>query len=571
MASGSRITAPAVTASSQPKINIEHGKFSFTQLVKPELKKGSRRQKSGKQHDKQMGANTSSSQENLAEDANPHGVANSPALESLVYHDCPEARHWQQKYKELESRFTALEAQMQEIKAIKDVHEVREYLSKCIKPEATKNAEIKQLQYKLNILTNTVIRFEEKLKESNDKILSMQARSMRRNLIISGIEGSNQETREELSGKIKAFLSNTLNFPDEVPLKAFHRLNYTDGSGYRPTLIKLADLDQKVPILTAAPGLKGKKNNKQCYYYLSEQLPDQLQEERRYAQFWTQDNKKKPKELQKDLKIHRNTLRVDNRPYARKVVPPTAAKVLKLDMDEICQLKQIDLVYGDSKDVEQSEFISYAAKVTKTEDVRKVYRKLRIKYSDATHIMSAHRFHPPNGPANQESSDDGEYGGGRVLLKTLVENKVVNAAVFVVRYYGGKHIGADHFELIGKLAKKALKNAQLINSPRRPFTRSCSMASRSSQAQSHSQAVFSGRGIVTPVQSEVETDALLTADEEQASRYTSEVSEHGYTSGEDSAPQVVTDFARNQQKDGNAIAELNNKADNEESDKESLQ
>lgn len=327
--------------------------------------------------------------------------------------------------------------------------------------------------------------------------------------------------------------------------------------------MKLADLDQKIPILSAAPNLKGKKNNKQRFYYLSEQLPEQLQEERRYAQFWIQDNKKKPKELQKDMKIHKNKLRLDNRPYVKKVMPPNAAEILKVDVEEMFQLKQVNLTYGDSHEIQESEFISYAAKVTKAEDVRKAYRQLRIKYSDATHIMSAFRLNPPNGPLNQESSDDGEFGGGRVLMKLLMENDIVNTAVFVVRYYGGKHIGADRFDIINRLGRKALKNAHLLyTTTRGPLTRSQSVASK---YPSNKQVKKSDRGITTPLTSEVETEGLMTADEELSSRQNSDGSD-AESNSNDSAPQVVINFK--QQQEARLQQESNEEADNEDSDQE---
>lgn len=53
--------------------------------------------------------------------------------------------------------------------------------------------------------------------------------------------------------------------------------------------------------------------------------------------------------------------------------------------------------------------------------------------------------------------DDGEHGGGWVILDHMIQNKMINMAVFVVRYYGGKHIGPLRFQAIQKATEMALK------------------------------------------------------------------------------------------------------------------
>lgn len=207
MSTSSRTTAHS-GQTAQPKINIEHGKFNFNQIANSEAKKSKKAHKSGSNRtaDKEMG-NFSSSQENITT------VSQRPDLNEMEtqnhddHHDCPEAKKWQRKYEDLEARFANLEKEMEKIKAIKDVQEVRTYLSKQAKSEAGRAAEIKQLNYKLNLLTNTVIRFEEKLQEANDKIVTMQTRSMRRNIIVSGIQEDTNETREGLRRKIEQFLT----------------------------------------------------------------------------------------------------------------------------------------------------------------------------------------------------------------------------------------------------------------------------------------------------------------------------------------------------------------------------
>lgn len=552
--SATKTNASRTTAQQGPQqlgLNIEDGKFQFTTPVDTE-KRGRKPSKiqsdTGKKMDKIP--------QNLADHDVP-SAEETPGGQTTDAHDdkdhdhtcCQQAKIWHDKYIDLDARFSALEKELQDLKHFKDGKEVRGHFQRLFKTDSTQANEIKQLKYKLDLLTNTVVRFEEKLKEANEKIITMQTRSMRRNLIISGLKEKSNESDDELSNEVATFLAEQLGFAPPVPLKACHRLGYVDGSGYRPVIIKLADLNQKFPILAMAPQLKGKKNDKQRFFYISEQLPDQLNEDRKYAQFWIQDNKKRPAEEQRNLKIHRNRLTIDSRPYKRKVNAPSAAEVLKLDYDELCQVKQCQTVYGDSRDLEDSEFISYAMKASKPEDVRLAYRKLRIKYADATHIISAHRFNPPNGPINQEATDDGEWGGGRCLLKCLQDLKLVNVAVFIIRYYGGKHVGVARFELMEKLAKTALRKARLVKpSPRRPHTRSQSKQAISTDETSRPPSRASSYGLPSEFERDNDTDSLRTADEELLSHPESDdnlkTSSADEEDGEDSTPQVVLNYKK---------------------------
>ena len=79
------------------------------------------------------------------------------------------------------------------------------------------------------------------------------------------------------------------------------------------------------------------------------------------------------------------------------------------------------------------------------DQVNKAYQKLRIKYADATHISCAYHLQNPDGPTDQEAIDDGDYGIGRTILKSLKAKDCYELAVFVVRYYGNVHLGEMTF------------------------------------------------------------------------------------------------------------------------------
>ena len=56
----------------------------------------------------------------------------------------------------------------------------------------------------------------------------------------------------------------------------------------------------------------------------------------------------------------------------------------------------------------------------------------------------------------QDFQDDQEHSAGRHLLKLLVDADIYNRAVFVVRYYGGEHLGPSHFNAFVEAAQSAI-------------------------------------------------------------------------------------------------------------------
>ena len=92
--------------------------------------------------------------------------------------------------------------------------------------------------------------------------------------------------------------------------------------------------------------------------------------------------------------------------------------------------------------VQRSRFIAYAAAVRSEEEARAFVARLRKEHYDARHCCSAWILGADG--AKQKSSDDGEPGGtaGMPILETMKRRGLTDAAVAVVRYFGGIKLGA---------------------------------------------------------------------------------------------------------------------------------
>ena len=138
-----------------------------------------------------------------------------------------------------------------------------------------------------------------------------------------------------------------------------------------------------------------------------------------------------------------------------------------------------------------SEFRCHMQRVKDEAEVQNGLMKMKIKYGDATHIVTAYRLQGANGPFRQDFLDDGEAGVGRSMMEMIQEKKSENIAVYVARYYGGVKLG-KRFEIYKELAKKAAKLLQVKLNKLQRVNRLYHSNSQSSQLSIASQ--FSQEG-----------------------------------------------------------------------------
>lgn len=107
-----------------------------------------------------------------------------------------------------------------------------------------------------------------------------------------------------------------------------------------------------------------------------------------------------------------------------------------------------------------SKFTGYLFPVENKEQFEARLEEIRSKYPDATHHCYAWRFNPTH--IEEFAQDDGEPPGtaGLPILNQLKSDEAVNAAVVVVRYYGGTNLGKSGLiQAYGRAARLCLGRA----------------------------------------------------------------------------------------------------------------
>lgn len=116
-----------------------------------------------------------------------------------------------------------------------------------------------------------------------------------------------------------------------------------------------------------------------------------------------------------------------------------------------------------SVSLKQSTFIARAIAITDPAQRPKLLKHLFDTHPDlraATHNVWAYRIRPSESSIStqirESSHDDGETGGGDLLLRVMRETNTVDTLVVMTRWYGGIMLGPDRWRLMRNVVTAAL-------------------------------------------------------------------------------------------------------------------
>ncbi len=91
--------------------------------------------------------------------------------------------------------------------------------------------------------------------------------------------------------------------------------------------------------------------------------------------------------------------------------------------------------------VKKSKFYGYLVEINDENDVKNTLELLKSQHKKSTHICYGYIL---KSPLCEKFFDDGEptRTSGYAILSVLQKKKLVNVAVFIVRYFGGIKLGA---------------------------------------------------------------------------------------------------------------------------------
>ena len=362
---------------------------------------------------------------------------------------------WLSMFNQLNATLSNLSDEIKDLKSLKGKveHYSNDWKSTVDGDIASHDRRLDSDKFRINLMTNMIINQEERIKILENRVTAAFQREIKPNLIIHGVIEDKEEDRESLFEKVNVFFKTQMEIESKIEIRDAYRL----GQGVaRPILIKLCYSNDKAIIFENASKLKGKENVKKKLYFIHDDMSDEQTETRQFYRELNQENALREENDKLQIKMRKGRITVNNEVIKQRVEPPHKADILRMSEDEMEEIRSTKLVPGPTHMEKNSEFLSYAVKVKNTDQVLKAYYKLRIKHADALHISCGYRFESAIGPFRQEAIDDKDYGIGRAILRTLKVKDESNIAVFMVRYYGGEHLGKRRFEIVENLADKAV-------------------------------------------------------------------------------------------------------------------
>ena len=313
--------------------------------------------------------------------------------------------------------------------------------------EDTKAAD---LEKKVNAISKMLSRHWDLINEIQDRTDNMEARSMKNNVIISGIE---ENVDESCTNKVNSFVANELELGEQLNFKVAHRIG--NGKGDRPMVVRLKNQDEKSKIFKNVKSLSKKVNYNDRPYFVNDQLPAKINERKMWEKDIFRRNKKKSVAAQLTMSFKKGKLSINGEPYRPKVEVPKLQDILMADEDEKRKWAECKCVAGKEITKGNCHFYGFTRAIGSHYEIRMAYNYLKYKYGNARHIVCAYRL-PGILPTDEGYEDDDEYGSGRKLLAVMRNAHVVNRVFFVIRFYGGSHIGAMRFQGYREAMESAL-------------------------------------------------------------------------------------------------------------------
>ena len=225
----------------------------------------------------------------------------------------------------------------------------------------------------------------------------------------------------------------------------------------RTCVVTLATLQEKKEIMSRKSLLKDTLNIDEKPIFINDYWNAEKTEARKVERELIDTNKKLPEGKQKVINEGAQLL-LDGLPWKKqkKVNTPTPSDLIDLSVSELSDVINTEVMKGDEVTAQGNRFIGYSITPSSYTQIQQAYMKIKLIHPDADHVMSAYYMNECD-LFSQDYCDDGEHGGGRALLDYLLENRLKQRSVFVVRYFSGKKLSADRFRCIKQAAISAVR------------------------------------------------------------------------------------------------------------------
>lgn len=333
--------------------------------------------------------------------------------------------------------------------------------------------ENKKLLQDLQTMKGIVQKISQKANVNASNLLDLTKRGMEQNIIIQGVDNTieieDAKAKEPIFKPKERCRHSALRFFKDVmrldlqpeDIWKAHRTGAPKADKVRPLIIKLSYTAKEL-VMEHLGELKNKKNLKtDQVYFISEQIPEGITEIKKQTAMRLKDikaeNEKRPKEQRQHIQVINDKILLNGELDKPEITPPQPSDLFvdHKTQEAINQL-QGKIQETEPVTVKNSQFIAMTLKVQSIQEINRAYIAVTQRFPAADHIMLAYAFKDEQGKLRHGGCDDREYGAAAKMKRVLFEEKAKNTAVFVLRDYGGVHLGFERFKTIEAVTRRAL-------------------------------------------------------------------------------------------------------------------
>ena len=379
-----------------------------------------------------------------------------------------------------------LKAQIDRIE-LKCVQQVQQNIEQKLpsKKEVEKiDSELEFWKMKSEALMEVCNRMHTEIGDLTTRIENLEMTNSKKMLLISGLTLVQDSKKRETLLFLNDFINSTLGL--HIVIDDYYTLGAWNP---KPIVLILQSVEDKRLILQNKSVLKNIPTSGGKPIFISEYFPPTANEKRKRDQEIR--DQMADKGLAETVTYVRGNIAVKGEVYLKPITPPTPRELIDQTFEELEKTLQFKTTRGEVFQHKNSAFLGYSARVRNLEEIKTVYRKIKLLKPDARHVVCAYFLNDNTLLPHEmmDYQDDGEPGAGRAILNILETKQCAGTAVFVARNYGGIRMGADRFLLYAQAAKSALgiNPNEHIEKKTRNVTRRKHNMQQNQQQQSYNQ------------------------------------------------------------------------------------
>ncbi len=174
--------------------------------------------------------------------------------------------------------------------------------------------------------------------------------------------------------------------------------------------------------------------------------------------------KEKEKSPSVDTKIFGDSLFVNGQRYYDRLPKPSPRDIFFMQDAEKKDAQQTKFVTSRTITEQGSSFILKCVHTQSMNDVRAAYKAVLLDplVASATHVAAAYRIRNSSQKCEDGYNDDSDYGLARAARDELRKANKENLTVFIIRQYGGTHLGLRRFKIVEQLTGEVVEKVPAV-------------------------------------------------------------------------------------------------------------